>query len=124
MAFGPTGTENYTRKLNTSAKRTALRQALSLAAAQEKVKIIETFAFTDGKVKPTVKLLDKIGAKGTTLIVVPDKDKLAERATRNIPGLKVVQAGYVNVFDILNSDNIIISQKSLEILKDWLGGDK
>src|SRR4029077_14780932 len=32
VAFGPTGKENYVRRLNLSAKRTALLQALSLAA--------------------------------------------------------------------------------------------
>jgi large subunit ribosomal protein L4 len=124
VAFGPTGNENYTRKLNLSAKRTALRQALSLAAAQDKIKIIETFACPDGKVKPTLKLLEKLGATGNVLIVVSEKTKLFERATNNLPGVKGVQAKYLNVHDIMNADNVIISQKSLELIKDWLGGDK
>jgi large subunit ribosomal protein L4 len=124
VAFGPTGNENYTRKLNVSAKRTALRQALSLAASQDKLKIIETFACPDGKVKPTVKLLNKLEVSGNTLIVVSKKDTLVERATNNLPNTIAVQAKYLNVYDILNADCIIISQKSLEIIKDWLGGGK
>src|SRR5258708_37309091 len=40
VAFGPTGNENYSRKLGTSSKRTALCQALSLAVEADKVKII------------------------------------------------------------------------------------
>lgn len=124
IIFGPTGQENYARKLNAGAKRTALRQALSLAAKEDKIRIIETFACPDGKVKPTVQLLDKLDAEGSVLIVVSEKDKLVERATRNLPKAKAVQARYLNVYDIMNSDTIVISKKSLDIIHEWLGGGK
>jgi large subunit ribosomal protein L4 len=123
-AFGPTGLENYSRKLSTSAKRQALRQALSMAANEDRIKVIETFACPDGKVKPTLALLKKIGAKGSTLIVVSVKDNLVERATRNLPNLKAVQAGYLNTFDVMNSETIIISKKSLDIVNELLGTKK
>jgi large subunit ribosomal protein L4 len=123
-AFGPTGEENYTLKINTKAKRAALCQALSLAAKEERVKIIETFDCPDGKVKPTLNLLKKIDSGRSTLLVVSVKDKLVERATRNIPNLKVVQAKYLQVFDLLNADSIVISKKALNIITDWLGDEK
>ena len=121
IAFGPTGNENHTLKVNAKAKRQAIRQALSLSATEERIKIIETFACPDGKVKPTVELLKKLGIKGTTLIVVSEKDQLTLRATRNLPNVKVVAANYLNVYDITNADNIVISVKSLEIINEWLG---
>jgi large subunit ribosomal protein L4 len=122
VAFGPTGQENYTKTLNVKAKRQALRQALSLAAKEDRIKIIETFACPDGKVKPTINLLNKIEAKGSVLIAVSEKHGLDERATRNLPLVKVVQASYLNVYDVLNADTIVISQKSLEIINGLLGG--
>ncbi|MEK7095776.1 MAG: 50S ribosomal protein L4 [Patescibacteria group bacterium] len=120
VAFGPTGNENYNRKLSTASKRTALRQALSLAAEADKLKVIETFACPDGKVKPTLNLLGKIDAKGSVLLVVSEKDDLVERATRNLPNIKAVHAKYLNVFDILNADQIIISKKALDVVHEWL----
>lgn len=124
ITFGPTGEENYSKKLNTKAKRTALRQALTAANQGGKVAVIETFECKEGKVKQTIALLDKIGAKRRTLIVVSEKDQLVERATRNVSGVKAVQAKYLNVYDVLNADHIIISKKSLDIISDWLGGAK
>jgi len=121
VAFGPTGEENYSRKLSLAAKRQAIRQALSLAAQEEKVKVIETFACPDGKVKPTIALLDKIGAKGSVLLTVSVKDDLVNRATKNLPNVKAVQAKYLNVFDIMNADSIIISKKAVEMIEQWLG---
>ena len=124
VTFGPTGNENYSKKLSKGAKRTATKQALSLANQGGAVSVIETFECKDGKVKPTVDLLKKIGAERRTLIVVSEKDELVDRATRNITNVKAVQAQYLNVFDIMNADNIIISKKSLDIISEWLGGDK
>lgn len=120
ITFGPTGNENYTKKLPAQVKRQALRQALSLAARDGHIKVIETFERKDGKVKQVSTLLDKIEATGNVLLVVSLKDELVERATRNIAGLKTVQAAYLNVFDIMNADVIIISQKALKIISEWL----
>lgn len=122
IAFGPTGRESYAKQLNTKAKRQALRQALSLKA--DAIKVIETFECKDGKTAQTAKLLKKIEASGNTLIIVSLKDELVERATRNLSGVKAVDARYLNVYDILNADTIVISQESLAIITNWLTGKK
>lgn len=119
ITFGPEGAENYSRKINATAKRQALRQALSLSAA--KIKVIEAFESKDGKVKPTVNLLKKIGATRNVLLIVSTKDDQIERATRNLPEVVAVQANFLNVYDVLNADSIIIEKKALEQINDWLG---
>jgi large subunit ribosomal protein L4 len=118
IVFGPTGSENYTKNLNTKSKRLALRQALSLKS--DVIKVIETFECKDGKVSQTAKLLQKLETSRNTLIVVSLKDGLVDRATRNLPDVKAVQANYLNVYDILNADNIVISKQALEIINNWL----
>ena len=121
IVFGPTGNENYSKKMPLSAKRVALRQALSMAAKEGRIKVLETFECKDGKVAQTVKLLNKLDAKGNVLLAVSQKDALVERATNNLQNVKVVDAKYLNVYDIVNADTIIISQKSLAIIDEWLG---
>ncbi|MCA9329180.1 50S ribosomal protein L4 [Candidatus Saccharibacteria bacterium] len=121
ITFGPTGLENYSKKLNIKAKRQAIRQALSLANTDGRINVVETFDCKNGSVRPTVELLKKIGASRRTLIVVSNKDDLVERATRNLTDVKAVQANYLNVYDIVNAHHIIISKKSLNIISEWLG---
>lgn len=121
VAFGPNGNENYSRKVGTQAKRLAIRQALSLAAQSNRLIIIEIFACPDAKVKSTIALLNKIGATGSVLLVVSEKDDLVERATHNIANVKAVDARYLSVYDILNADQIIVSKKALDIIHEWLG---
>jgi large subunit ribosomal protein L4 len=120
ITFGPTGEENYTKKLNIKAKRLAIRQALSLKAAAKKVFVIETFETKEGKVAETTKLFKKIGVQGRILLAVDQKDALVERATRNMQDVKAVDSRYLNVYDILNADAIVISQKGLDAVHAWL----
>lgn len=120
VAFGPTGQENHSLKLNTKAKRQALRQALSMAASEDKLVVIESLE-TGGKTKDAAKLLAKIGASGNVLAVVENKDEKLVRSTRNIPGLTLSQANYLNVYDLLNADKVVVSNGSLKLISEWLG---
>ncbi len=120
ITFGPTGTENFSKALPKNAKKQAIRQALSTAVSANKVSVIETFECKDGKVASTKKLLDKLGVKGQVLLVVSVKDDMVVRATKNLNDLIVVQANYLNVFDVMNADSIILSQKSVGLIEEWL----
>jgi large subunit ribosomal protein L4 len=123
ITFGPTGNENYSKKINIKAKRKAIRQALSVSNAAGKISVIEAFDTQGGKTAPTVKFFSKLGVKGSALLVVELKDDMVTRATNNIPKLTVVQAQYVNVYDVLNANHVIITKKSLDIISDWLAVD-
>ncbi|MBI3624005.1 50S ribosomal protein L4 [Candidatus Saccharibacteria bacterium] len=122
IVFGPTGQENYAHKLPASARQQAIRQALSLAVDSGKVLIIETLQLKDAKTATAAALLTKIGAIGNVLLVVDDKLAELERALRNLPNAILVQARYVNVYDVLNADQVVITSPALAVLSGWLGG--
>jgi large subunit ribosomal protein L4 len=126
IAFGPLGIENYTKKIAKNSKRVALRQALTLANQAKKIVIIDTFACPNGKTKETLALLAKYKVSDAehVLIVPSVKDDLVIRATRNLQNVKVSRPTYLTVFDILNADKILISQKALPMIVEWLKGEK
>lgn len=124
VTFGQTGNENYTRKINVKAKRTAIRQALSIAATEGRIKIVDSIEFSDGRVKTVTALLKKINASGRILLVTDKSDTLSMRATRNIERLKLTQSRSLSVFDILNADSIVFSKTALEDTTNWLGEKK
>ena len=124
IVFGPTGEENYTKKLPTQTKRLAIRQALSLASDAGKIAVIESIDLKDGKTAAAVKLFEKIGAVKNTLVVAEAKADEVVRATNNLKNVKLVTAKYVNVYDILNADHIVITAKALAEVTEWLKGDK
>lgn len=120
ITFGPTGQENYTKQLNVKAKRLAIRQALSVAAGDSKITVIENVTLKEAKTAELVKLLTKIDVSKRVLLVVEHKTAELERAARNLPDVKLTQANYLNVFDALNADRIVITQGSLKVISDWL----
>ncbi len=124
IVFGPTGLENYTKKLPVASKRTALRQALSLANEAGKLVVIEKLSSKDGKTADMAKLLNKLGVKRNSLVVVSDKTAELELATRNLQDVNLVSAKYLNVYDILNAYHIVFTTEALKIVEEWLGGAK
>jgi len=120
ITFGPTGQENYSKQLNTKAKRQAIRQALSLASTAGKIVIIEDLVSKDGKTAELVKLLAKIEARRNVLLIVEHKTPELTRASRNIPGVILTSAHYINVVDVLNADSIIFTQAALQRTTEWL----
>lgn len=126
VAFGRTGNENFTKKLSKGSKRIAVRQALSMQNKDKKVFVVDTFACPNGKVKETVEFFNKnkLDMNKNTLLVVSVKDDLVLRATSNVSTLKVVRPTYLNVFDIMNADQIVISEKSLPMIDAWLMGEE
>jgi large subunit ribosomal protein L4 len=121
VAFGRTGEENFTKKLSKTAKLQAVRQALSMANTAKTITVVADFVAKTGKTKDAVKELN-IKADKNYLVVVPEKTETILRATGNIANAKVVRTTYLNVFDILNADQIIITEVALPILEKWLTG--
>lgn len=119
VAFGRTGEENFSKKLAKSAKKLALRQALSLKHADQAV-IVSDFNFK-GKTKDAAKLLDSLKlADKNVLLVVAEKTPEALRSTNNLAQLKLVRATYLNVFDVLNADAIVFDTAALDATTAWL----
>ena len=119
IVFGPRGNENYTKKISKTSKRVALRQALTVKAEKVLVADIKT----TGKTAEVAKFLKDNKLNRRILIVAEKTDELI-RATNNIQEVLLVSPMYLNVFDIMNADNIVIEPKALEVIESWLGGEK
>lgn len=119
IAFGPNGTENHMKKLSTTSKRVALRQALTLANKVKKIVVLDFK--TTGKTSEAAKFLaDNKLEQSKVLLVVDEKTPQILRATNNIQNILLIRANYLSVYHILNADKIVLSGKSVEVIKTWL----
>ena len=119
IVFGPRGNENYTKKLSKTSKRVAVKQALTLA--NEAKKIVVDDIKTTGKTAEVAKYLadKKLERK---VLVVTEKTPELIRATGNVQQVKLVSPTFLNVYDVLNADHIVISAKAIDQIKAWLVG--
>ncbi len=118
IVFGPRGNENYTKRVSTTSKRVALRQALTLAHTAGKVVVLDFK--TTGKTSETVKFLADNKLERKVLIVVAEKTPEIIRATNNIQSALLIRANYLSVYHILNADHIVLSTGSVAIITKWL----
>lgn len=117
IVFGPRGNENYTKKLSKTSKRVAVKQALTLASQANKV-VIDDLK-TTGKTAEVAKFLadKKLDRK---VLLVTEKTPELIRATSNVQQVKLVSPMFLNVFDVLNADHIVISAKAMPTIQAWL----
>jgi len=118
IVFGPRGNENYTKRLSTTSKRVALRQALTLA--EQAGKIMVSDVKTTGKTSEVVKFLADNKLDRKVLLVVDEKTNELIRATANIQNVLLVRSTYLSVYYILNADKIVIAPESIPTIKNWL----
>lgn len=118
VAGGRTGQENFTKRISKSAKKLAVRQALSMQNADGNVLTAEFK--TTGKTAEVFQQLKNLKLDSARVLLVADKTPELLRATNNLPNVKLVRPTYLTVFDILNADKVIFTGAALTASEAWL----
>lgn len=121
VTFGPTGNENFSRDLNARMRRKALAQSLSLKAKDGKVIVLESFEPAGNKTKAANNLLAKVSASGRSLLILGMDGQKSHLAVRNLAAVTIRRDSYVDAFDVLNADTVVITKTALAGLSERLG---
>lgn len=119
VVFGPTP-RSYTFKLNRKVRRLALKSALSSKVIDNELKVLSNLELAAPKTKDMVQVLENLGLEAKTLIVVDEINDNVALSARNIPGLLVLDAKGINVYDILNYTNLVITEAAVRIIEEVL----
>jgi large subunit ribosomal protein L4 len=65
-------------------------------------------------------LLRDLGLTGKVLVVVPQREEAVEKSARNLPGVKVLPARGVNVFDVLDAGTLLFTREALVKVEEVL----
>lgn len=115
--FGPRP-RNYDFKLNKKVSVLAKKSALSTKAAGKEIKIVEDFDFDAPKTKNYLELLNGFELNGKkSLLILPELTKNVYLSGRNIKKSKIANVADINVYDILNANTILVSEKAVEAIK-------
>ncbi|MBI9014414.1 MAG: 50S ribosomal protein L4 [Clostridiales bacterium] len=117
VAFAPKP-RDYSYKLPKRVKRLALFSALSAKVAAGEVIVLDDIAMDAPKTKDMIKILSNIKAEKKSLIVLPGVNESVVRSSNNIPGVETTFVGELNVYDILNHNNFVITKKALETIEE------
>src|SRR5580704_3624597 len=100
----------------------ALRSALAAKLADGKLVVVESFEVAETKTKAFRKTLDKLNAKGTTLLVESSasENHNLHLSSRNLEGVELLAGNQVHPYHLLRYETTIFARPALEKLQDSL----
>ncbi len=113
IVFAPKPRE-YRYSLNKKTKLVAMRSALSSKLADNDLIVVNAIELEEVKTKTVATMLNALGVEKKSLIVTGDVVKNVVLASRNIEGNKTTFVGQLNVYDILNSGKLILTEDAVK----------
>jgi len=117
---------SYALDMPKKARAAALRSALSQRLGEGAVKVVTGFPIqAESELKPRYAqqlkaLLAKLGAVGKTLVVDSEPEDALVLSGRNMPGVTVLDASHVTVYDVLDCKTVLVSQEAVKKLEERL----
>ncbi|MDP3984735.1 MAG: 50S ribosomal protein L4 [Acidimicrobiia bacterium] len=113
VAHGPEP-RDYGQRTPKKMKRLAVRSALSARVAEEAVKVIESFAWSEPKTSAAVDLLEAVGADGKTLVILFPTDTAALLSFRNLPQVLISQPDQVTAYDVVWAQHVLFTAQTVQ----------
>jgi large subunit ribosomal protein L4 len=101
-------------------KGTGRARVGSQRAKDGALKVVDHFELAQPKTRELKGILDQLGLDGKTLLVDAKPTTNLVLSGRNIPGLKVVDASQVNVYDVLDCRTVVVSAEAVTKLEERL----
>lgn len=116
--FGPQP-RDYSFKVNKKVRRLALRMALTSRYSEEKLMVVKSIDLPEIKTKLFAEVAESLGLY-KALVIVKDADNKLLLSARNIPGIKLISADQLNVYDILKHRQIVMLENAAQDLQERL----
>ncbi|HVT43942.1 MAG TPA: 50S ribosomal protein L4 [Thermoanaerobaculia bacterium] len=117
--FGPVP-RDYSYKMNVREKKNALKSALSFKVRDGKFILLSDLSIEQPKTKLLAETFGKIGIEGKTLVVDSLDNVNLVLASRNNPRMQMVDPLSVNVYDVVNSRYVVLTESALQALTEAL----
>lgn len=117
--FGPTP-RSYKFKLNRKVRRLALRSALSQKLIDNEFTALNDLAFDSIKTKNMKEVMTAFNTPRKALVVVDELNDNVALSARNISNVKLIDAKHVNVYDILDSTNLFMTEAAIKAVEEVL----
>jgi large subunit ribosomal protein L4 len=118
--FGPRP-RKYDLKLNKKVTKLARKSALAYKAKEEGIRIVKGLSMDAPKTKDLLSAFGKLGlADQKTLVVVPELSRALYLSSRNLPKHRVMTAGDLSTYDIMNCRQIVFVDDAHEVITGLL----
>lgn len=117
VAFAPKP-RSYRYTLPKKVRRLAMLSALSSKVLEKEIIVLDELKFEAPKTKEMVKVLENVKAGKKALIVTAEKDENVVRSAANIPGVRTALVSTMNVYEIINHENFIVTTEAIKKIEE------
>ena len=117
VAFAPKP-RSYRYSMNRKEKRLALKSALALKAAENKIYVVDGLHMDEIKTKSMKAFLTKIGVNCQAMIVTENVDEVIVKSARNIPGIVTTIATILAPYEIMKARAMVIDKAALAKIEE------
>ncbi|GAB4035777.1 50S ribosomal protein L4 [Spirosoma gilvum] len=115
--FGPRP-RDYSFKLNKKVKSLARQSAYAVKARANSISVIDSITLEAPRTKDYIQFLSDLNLSGRkTLLILPDVNTNVVLSSRNVQKAKVTTAAQVNTYDLMNADQLLISEEALSTIQ-------
>lgn len=109
---------DYSYAIPKKVKRLAMKSLLTSKALENKIIVIDDFAMDAPKTKEFMNVMTALNTGKKPLFVTADNSPVIVKSGRNVPGVKVSFVNMLNVYDIVNSDTLVLTKKAVEKVEE------
>lgn len=119
IAHGPQ-VRSHATKLQKKVRKLGLMHALSLKMSEGSLRFVDNLAMSQPKTSDLVKSLSNFGGGRFFIVDGESVDNNFRLSVSSVVGANVVPAVGANVYDIINSDHVLVSKEALSLLEERL----
>ena len=109
---------DYGYTLNKKTRRLALKSALSAKAQAGEIVVIDEIKMSIIKTSVFQKFLNAIKVNRKALVITAEPNEMVVKSSRNIEGVQTTFANLINVYDILNANQLVLDKAALAKIEE------
>lgn len=119
VIFGPEP-RDFSKKVSKRVRKLALKMALSCKMRDRQLVVMDHMDLDEIKTKVFAAIIKRLNLD-KALIITGQKNERLELSSRNVPGVKILQAAGMNVYDILKYGKLVLVRPAIEGIEGRLG---
>ena len=109
---------NYRYSVSKKVKRLAMRSVLSSKVNEGELRVLDNLVLDAFSTKKAKEVLCNLKLDNKTMIVLPAGNDMIIKSFANLPKVETVVVDYMNVYDLMRFDNLVIVKDALSKIEE------
>lgn len=109
---------NYRYSVPKKVRRLAMKSVLSSKVLEGELRILDALTIDAFSTKKAKEILKNLSLETKTMIVLPEGNDMIVKSFANLPKVETVVVDYMNVYDLMRFDNLVIVKDALSKIEE------